>query len=39
MTALGKIAERHGLAIIEDAAQAVGARWRNRPVGSFGIAN
>lgn len=39
MTALGEIAERHGLAIIEDAAQAVGARWRNRPVGSFGIAN
>jgi perosamine synthetase len=33
-----EIAERHGLAIIEDTAQAVGARYKGRPVGSFGTA-
>ncbi len=33
-----EIAERHGLAIIEDAAQAVGARYKGRMVGSFGTA-
>ena len=31
-----EIARRRGLAIIEDAAQAVGATYRGRPVGSFG---
>ena len=36
MTALGAIAERHGLAIFEDAAQAHGATFDGRPVGSFG---
>jgi dTDP-4-amino-4,6-dideoxygalactose transaminase len=30
------LAERHGLAIIEDAAQAVGARWGDRSVGGLG---
>jgi len=30
-----EIAERHGLAVIEDAAQAVGAKYKGRPVGSF----
>ncbi len=39
MTALAEIADRHRLHIIEDAAQAVGARWRGRPVGTFGVAN
>jgi perosamine synthetase len=37
MTTLGAIATRHGLAIIEDAAQALGARHRGRPAGSFGV--
>lgn len=36
MDRLGAIARRHGLAIVEDAAQAVGARLHGRPVGSFG---
>ncbi len=30
------IAERHGLRVIEDAAQSFGARSRGRPIGSFG---
>ena len=28
---------RHGLALLEDCAQAHGARWCQRPVGSFGL--
>lgn len=36
MEALCAIAERHKLAVIEDAAQAVGARFKDRVVGSFG---
>jgi len=32
------IAKRHGLAVIEDAAQAIGARYYGQRVGSFGIA-
>jgi dTDP-3-amino-3,4,6-trideoxy-alpha-D-glucose transaminase len=38
MDAVGALAEREGLAVIEDAAQAHGARWRGRRVGSFGNA-
>jgi perosamine synthetase len=30
------VAERHGLAVIEDAAHALGATYHGRPVGSFG---
>lgn len=30
------IARRHGLTVIEDAAQAHGAKYKNRPVGSIG---
>jgi len=33
---LEAIAERHGLAIVEDACEALGAEYRGRPVGSSG---
>jgi dTDP-4-amino-4,6-dideoxygalactose transaminase len=36
MDALAALAQRHGLRIIEDAAQAVGATCHGRPAGSFG---
>jgi perosamine synthetase len=36
MDAFLEIAARHGLALVEDAAPAVGARYRDRPVGSLG---
>jgi dTDP-4-amino-4,6-dideoxygalactose transaminase len=32
------VARKHDLAVVEDAAQAVGARYRNQRVGSFGAA-
>ena len=38
LDAIIEIAERHGLKVIEDAAQAHGARWRGRRVGSIGDA-
>ena len=38
MDELGRLAGSHGLAIVEDAAQAHGATWRDRPSGSFGRA-
>jgi perosamine synthetase len=38
MATICAIAERHGLAIVEDAAQAVGAWCHGRPIGSFGTA-
>jgi perosamine synthetase len=38
MTAIGAIAEEHGLAVIEDAAQAHAATWQGTPVGAFGTA-
>lgn len=34
---LAAVAARHGLALIEDAAEAVGSRWHDRPAGSFGV--
>lgn len=34
---LRAIAERHGLALVEDACQALGAEYRGRQVGSFGV--
>jgi dTDP-4-amino-4,6-dideoxygalactose transaminase len=38
MDEIGAIAARHGLAVIEDAAQAVGAAYRGRRTGSLGTA-
>jgi perosamine synthetase len=38
MDRLVPIARRHGLAIVEDAAQAIGARLHGTPVGAFGLA-
>ena len=37
MTRLQAVADRHGLAIYEDAAQSHGASWHGRPCGSFGV--
>jgi dTDP-4-amino-4,6-dideoxygalactose transaminase len=37
MPAIAAIAARHGLAVVEDAAQAHGASIDGRPVGSFGL--
>ncbi|QGQ18893.1 aminotransferase class I/II-fold pyridoxal phosphate-dependent enzyme [Cellulomonas sp. JZ18] len=36
MTALGALAQEHGLQLFEDAAQAHGARWQGHRVGTFG---
>lgn len=36
MDSIGEIARRHGLLVIEDAAQAILATYRGRPLGSFG---
>lgn len=33
-----ELADRHNLAVVEDCAQAIGARYRSLPVGSFGRA-
>jgi len=36
MDALASLAERHGLIVIEDACEAIGAQFAGQPVGSFG---
>lgn len=36
MTAIEAIAKKHGLAIIEDCAQSIGARWGQTMTGAFG---
>ncbi|BDU78677.1 dTDP-4-amino-4,6-dideoxygalactose transaminase [Mesoterricola sediminis] len=36
MDALERLAERHGLLLVEDAAQCIGARHQGRPLGSIG---
>lgn len=36
MDAILEIAARHGLRVIEDCAQSIGATWRGRPCGSIG---
>jgi dTDP-4-amino-4,6-dideoxygalactose transaminase len=38
MDTLRAVAERHGLAVVEDAALALGARYRGQPAGSLGHA-
>lgn len=38
MDAIMDIAGRHGLIVIEDAAQAIGAKYKGQPVGGFGTA-
>jgi perosamine synthetase len=38
MTAIFEIAQRHGLLVIEDACEAIGAEYRGRRVGSMGNA-
>jgi dTDP-3-amino-3,4,6-trideoxy-alpha-D-glucose transaminase len=37
MRALGQLAARHGIALVEDAAQAHGATFEGRPAGGFGL--
>ncbi|PJF38791.1 MAG: dTDP-4-amino-4,6-dideoxygalactose transaminase, partial [Phototrophicales bacterium] len=36
MDTVMNIAERYDLAVVEDAAQAMCSRWRDKPLGSFG---
>ena len=37
MESLRQIADEHGISIVEDAAQAIGAKWRDQPAGSMGV--
>jgi perosamine synthetase len=34
---LKDVADKHGVALIEDAAEAIGSRWKDRPAGAFGV--
>lgn len=36
MTRVMALCEPHGIHVIEDVAQAIGARWKGKPVGTFG---
>jgi dTDP-4-amino-4,6-dideoxygalactose transaminase len=38
MEAIQRIAERRGLQIVEDAAQALGSKFKGKPAGTFGLA-
>ena len=38
LDAIGELAKKHGLAVLEDCAHAHGARWRGRGVGAWGDA-
>ncbi|MFQ6676482.1 MAG: DegT/DnrJ/EryC1/StrS family aminotransferase [Fidelibacterota bacterium] len=37
MDRIGAVARRHGISVIEDAAQAHGAEWKGRKVGAIGL--
>src|SRR5690606_32765347 len=37
MDTLLKLADLHGVPLIEDAAEAIGSAWRGRPAGSMGL--
>ena len=37
--ALAALCDRHGIALIEDAAEAIGSAFHGRPAGSFGVAS
>ena len=37
MDPIERLCEQHGLALIEDSAEAIGATYRGRPQGSFGV--
>lgn len=39
MDAVLEVAHQHGIAVIEDAAQAIGAQWSGRNAGTFGLAS
>jgi dTDP-4-amino-4,6-dideoxygalactose transaminase len=39
MDAIEAVARRHNLGIVEDAAQALGSRFKGKPAGTFGIAS
>ncbi len=38
LTGIHALAERHGMAVVEDACQALGAQWRGRKIGASGTA-
>jgi dTDP-4-amino-4,6-dideoxygalactose transaminase len=38
LDALGALAKRHGIALIEDSAHAHASEWRGRRIGTFGVA-
>ncbi len=39
MDRIQEIADKHGLAIYEDAAQALGSKWKGKGAGTFGVAS
>ena len=39
MDAIQAICDRHGLLLFEDAAQALGSRWKGKAAGTFGVAS
>lgn len=38
MDAIGEVADRHGLTVIEDAAQGLGSQFKGKKAGTFGLA-